>query len=421
MAKIDYLIIGTGVTGLSFANFINSEDYLIIEQDSSPGGYCKTIQQDGFTWDYSGHFFHFRNKEIEQYLINRMDSKEEILFVEKTTKIFFKNQYIDFPFQKNIHQLSKEDFIECLYDLFNKNEKDDYNNFEEMLYGKFGKGITNKFLKPYNEKLYACDIKQLDVDAMGRFFPYTTPKEIINNFYPSKISESYNNTFTYPANGAIQYINALLKDLNKEKVKYNSKVTQIDLINKTVVVNNEKIQYNHLISSIPFNKLPHIISNSGITSENLSCNKVLVFNLGFDKKGANNIHWCYYPENEYIFYRIGYYDNIANTNRMSLYVEIGLKDDQNIDIEEYKQIVIEDLKKAKVITNQQLISYHSVIMNPAYVHITKESTAQVNNKKLEWEKNNFYSVGRYGAWKYCSIEDNIIEAKELAEKLNSKF
>ncbi len=39
-----------------------------------------------------------------------------------------------------------------------------------MLYEKFGKNISEKFLVPYNEKLYACDLNMLDSDAMGRFF-----------------------------------------------------------------------------------------------------------------------------------------------------------------------------------------------------------------------------------------------------------
>lgn len=32
--------------------------------------------------------------------------------------------------------------------------------------------------------------------------------------------------------------------------------------------------------------------------------------------------------------------------------------------------------------------------------------------------NDIYSIGRYGSWTYCSKEDNILEARELAEKLN---
>ena len=60
--KIKYLILGGGVSGISTAVFLGKdEDYLILEKTDSLGGYCKTITQDGYTWDYSGHFFHFKD------------------------------------------------------------------------------------------------------------------------------------------------------------------------------------------------------------------------------------------------------------------------------------------------------------------------------------------------------------------------
>jgi hypothetical protein len=31
--------------------------------------------------------------------------------------------------------------------------------------------------------------------------------------------------------------------------------------------------------------------------------------------------------------------------------------------------------------------------------------------------NDVYSIGRYGSWTYCSIEDNIIQAQEISKKL----
>ena len=30
-----------------------------------------------------------------------------------------------------------------------------------------------------------------------------------------------------------------------------------------------------------------------------------------------------------------------------------------------------------------------------------------------------YSIGRYGGWTYCSIEDNLLETKALARRLSS--
>lgn len=205
--EIKYLILGAGISGLGFANFIKSKDkdFLILEKEKEIGGYCRTIYEKDFIWDYAGHFFHFKSKEMKEYFNNRMLSSD-LVKATKDTKIFYKEKLIDYPFQKNIHQLNKEEFIDCLYDLFSKKEKETYDNFIDMLYGKFGKSITNKFLKPYNEKLYACDLKKLDVNAMGRFFPYASKEEIIKNMKNSN-NISYNDTFIYPKAGAKYFIN----------------------------------------------------------------------------------------------------------------------------------------------------------------------------------------------------------------------
>ncbi len=50
-----------------------------------------------------------------------------------------------------------------------------------MLYARFGRSIAEKFLIPYNEKLYACDLAALDRDAMGRFFPHADLTDIVRN------------------------------------------------------------------------------------------------------------------------------------------------------------------------------------------------------------------------------------------------
>ena len=41
----------------------------------------------------------------------------------------------------------------------------------------------------------------------------------------------------------------------------------------------------------------------------------------------------------------------------------------------------------------------------------------LRKKKLLAEYD-IYSIGRYGSWTYCSIEDNVIEARDLAYKLH---
>ena len=189
MEHVRTLIVGAGVSGLATAAALGMDaDYLVLEAGGEIGGYCKTIVRDGFVWDYSGHFFHFKHPEIEAWLRERM-TDQRLLTVNKKSLIAFGGKQIDFPFQKNIHQLPQQDFIDCLHDLYfaraprellgeDAPEAIVEDSFEAMLYARFGKSIAEKFLVPYNEKLYATKLSRLDKDAMGRFFPHADLTDI---------------------------------------------------------------------------------------------------------------------------------------------------------------------------------------------------------------------------------------------------
>ena len=414
MRKVKYLIVGGGVSGISTAAFLgDDEDYLILEKTNSIGGYCKTIKKDGFTWDYSGHFFHFNNSDIKEFVLKHIDS--ELLDIEKKTGIIYKNEIISFPFQNNIDELPKTEFIECLYDLYFKDTKKEYDNFLDWLYGSLGKSITDKFIKPYNEKLYACDLSGLDVNAMGRFFPKSDFKSVLENL-KNKDFKSYNDSFIYPVGGAIKYINSIMNYVKNERVVTNTFVKDIDVENKIVKTNGGEIGYDYLISTIPFNKLLDI-SNIPYREEIYGSNKVLVFNLGFDTPSNLDYHWLYIPSKENNFYRVGFYDNILSEDRMSLYVEVGFNTNEEIDIDDELSKVLKGLKGNGIVGDHKLISHETIIMDPAYVHINKESIKDVKLKTEFFNENNVYSIGRYGEWTYCSIEDNIISAKNLVNDI----
>ena len=410
------LIVGAGISGLSYAWFSNN-DYLVLEKTDGMGGYCKTTKRNGYVWDYSGHFFHFQDREIEEMIMRDM-TKDDLVEPVKDTKIKYKDRYVEYPFQKNIHQLPKEELIECLYDLFN-NGQSDYSNFKEMLYCKFGAGIAEKFLIPYNTKLYACDLNRLDKDAMGRFFPYAEKEDIIRNFKANN-NNSYNATFVYPKQGAFEYVKSVAANLDKKKIELNSEVVSIDVKRKVATTKDgSEHRYDRLISTLPFPKLLDLCGTE-YNKDVYSWNQVLVFNIGFDSKGpVDKYHWIYFPERKYVFYRVGFYDNILSQDRTSVYVEIGFDGHEEINPNEYFGRVLKDMKEAGLISEEQtVVDYETIIMNPAYVHITNDSIKDVAEKKKLLAQSGIYSIGRYGSWTYCSIEDNIKEAKALANELN---
>jgi protoporphyrinogen oxidase len=282
-----------------------------------------------------------------------------------------------------------------------------------MLYARFGRSIADKFLIPYNEKLYACDLSTLDRDAMGRFFPHADLADIIRNMKAAD-NASYNSTFTYPEGGAIEYVKALASAVPPTALALSEPLTAVDLGRKVARTSKREIHFDRLVSSAPLSRFAELCALPHDRSV-FTWNKVLVFNLGFDRKGPRDVHWIYYPDRELVFYRVGFYDNIFASDRMSLYVEIGFAKDAVVDVPATRARVLADLARAGVITDHQLVAEHHVIMDPAYVHITRGSMAETARIKTELGKSNVHSIGRYGGWTYCSIEDNIVEARALGE------
>ncbi|HEY2903616.1 MAG TPA: FAD-dependent oxidoreductase [Polyangia bacterium] len=419
MESVRHLIVGAGISGLALAAALRDRDYLVLEADGAIGGYCKTVVRDGFTWDYSGHFFHFKHPEIEAWLRARMPG-QTIRTVHKKSFIRYGQRMIDFPFQKNIHQLPQDEFIDCLHDLYfaraagGPSPSED--NFKAMLYARFGRSIAEKFLIPYNQKLYACDLGALDRDAMGRFFPHANVDEIVRNM-KAPDNASYNATFTYPEGGAIQYVKALAGEVRAGGIALNEPLLSIDLRRRVARTPQREIRFERLISSAPF---PRLVAAAGLPFDAgaFSWNKVLVFNLGFDRKGQSGVHWVYFPDPAVSFYRIGYYDNIFDSDRLSLYVELGYPRDAMIDVDAARARVLGDLQRLGITDGHHLVAEHSVVMDPAYVHITRNSLTEHRRLSRVLQASGVYSIGRYGGWTYCAIEDNIVEARALAADFN---
>ncbi|MCC7070759.1 MAG: NAD(P)-binding protein [Deltaproteobacteria bacterium] len=435
MEAFDFVVVGAGVSGLSFANWAREEaarrgrappSILVVEREREPGGYCRTVKRHGFTWDFAGHFFHFRHAEVEAWLRARMSGAvrtvERVARVRTAPTTGSPSSEVDYPFQTHIHQLDQAGFIACLADLHQASKHVDEAapaSFKSMLLRRFGAAMCERFLVPYNEKLYACDLDTLDVDAMGRFFPHASLDEVLAALRPeADVRAGYNASFSYPEGGAAEYVRALVRDLPERTVALEEEVLAIDLAERVVTTSQRKLRYGQLVTSVP---LPATLRATGLPHDEgaFTSNRVLVFNLGFDKKGPRDVHWVYVADPARVFYRVGFYDNIIPANRMSLYVEIGLPPGgERPDVGVLQQRVLADLAAEGIVhQGQKLVAHHHVVMSPAYVHLTQRSIAEAARARAELEGHGVFSVGRYGGWSYCAIEDNLLETRALAARV----
>ena len=70
---------------------------------------------------------------------------KHIRTVKKYAKVYYSDQFIDAPFQYNIHQLPTVEFIECLTDLYYADRPDGNLPFDEFVRRTYERALQTSF------------------------------------------------------------------------------------------------------------------------------------------------------------------------------------------------------------------------------------------------------------------------------------
>jgi len=417
------VIIGAGLAGLSAAIKLKG-DFLILEKESRPGGFCRTEIKNGFVFDYTGHLLHLRDEKIEKFITENFEGK--LNKIKRKSFVFSYNVYTGYPYQVNNYGLPEKVIEENLIGFIrakirNKIESD---NFKKWVISNFGGGIAKNFMFPYNEKLWKYPLEKLTINWMGRFVPSTTIENILKGLYKNnELNIGYNVYFYYPEKGGIEsIINCLYKKVEK-KVVLNAYVKKVDLLKKIVYYNDKSIKYDNLIVTMSLKEFLKLIDDKIATFYNkLKATSVYALNFGFISKEKIDKNWVYVPEKKFIFYRIGFPHTFSSFNApagySSLFAEISFRDKIPANA---KEKCINDLIKMGVIKKIKDIKLiYPMVLKDAYVIYDKERERVLPLIKEKIKKYDIYTAGRWGNWEYSSMEDAIKEGFEVADLINKK-
>jgi UDP-galactopyranose mutase len=96
------VVIGAGPTGLSAAYHLGEES-LLLDQNDSVGGWCRSIEQDGFTFDYAGHIMFSNDPYVHE--MYGMLLGDNVHWQDREAWIYSKNVYTRYPFQGALYGL----------------------------------------------------------------------------------------------------------------------------------------------------------------------------------------------------------------------------------------------------------------------------------------------------------------------------
>ncbi len=429
MAKL--VIIGAGLTGLSTAYHLEKQgffDYVLFEKESAVGGLCRSINQDGFTFDFTGHLLHASDPYFQSFLANLI-GMQQLNIIDRKSFIYSHERYTRYPYQINLFGLPDDIIVECIEGFAQrKKSRKPPVSFYEWVLQNFGAGIARNFFFPFQRKIFDYDLKKVSPTWMSRFVPQTSLNQMIAGAIKDNLSTiGYNAQFFYPKSGGIQYwINAIRNALHNP-IHTGHAVKQVDLVEKIVHFDNGHAeQFDYLITTMPLDILIKCLKEKPSTTFNhalkhLVCNSVINFNLGVVDQNLSDKHWIYFPEQQFPFYRIGFPHNFATSmvpkGTSSLYGEFSYI---NKTKEECSNLLAQSLtavKKLLSIEDKHIITEKVISIAHAYVIYNFWREKHLPSLLAQLQEHDVYSIGRYGGWKYSSMQEAVLDGKKIAETI----
>lgn len=465
------IIIGAGPTGLSAAYHLD-EEILLLDRNSTVGGWCRSIKDKGFTFDHAGHIMFSNDAYVQQ--LYKILLGNNIHWQNREAWVYSKGVHTRYPFQGALYGLPPSVIKECIVGAMearfgalksgsksvpancstdrqaselsdccadgavpvsgktlihseSASPQKKSENFEEFIYRMWGSGIAKHFAIPYNKKLWTVPLAEMETSWLGGRVPLPDLEEIIEGaLQPVAKPMGPNARFGYPLRGGFQAMMSGFIPHIKGAIELNADVVRISPDQHLVMLGDgRRFHYEHLISTMPLPELirtmkdeaPQQIRNAAAALHRVS---VRCVNLGIGRENITNKHWIYYPEDT-IFHRLFLQGNASpNCNPpggFGLTCEISYSPAKPLPCEGQELIdrCVEDCIRVGILRQEdKIITANLVDMPYAYVvydHARAQSVETIKNWLLPQD---IILSGRYSEWEYYNSDHAFLAGKKAA-------
>jgi protoporphyrinogen oxidase len=440
------VILGAGPTGLAAAMHLGV-DALLLEKGPAVGGWCRSIEDQGFTFDCAGHIM-FSNDECVLALYKTLLG-ENVHWQNREAWIYSKEVYTRYPFQGALYGLPPEVLKECLVGAiearFGPLKKEASTsavagviakpqqapkNFEEFIYKVWGAGVAKHFAIPYNRKLWAVPLHEMETSWLGGRVPMPDLEEMIEGgLQPVPKPMGPNARFGYPLKGGFQALmDGFLPHL-KGPIQLDAEVVAVSPTRRCVTLADGRVfGYDSLISTLPLPKLVEAMGEEApeavrTAAQSLRHVSVRCVNLGIGREKLTDKHWIYYPE-DMVFHRIFVQGNASPhcnpPGGFGLTCEISYSDYKPLPCEGQALIdrCIADCKRVGLIRDDDPVwAANEVDMPYSYVVYDHARAQHVETIRRWMGEARIVLAGRYSEWEYYNSDHAFLAGRKAAEQV----
>ncbi|PIT89569.1 FAD-dependent oxidoreductase, partial [Candidatus Kuenenbacteria bacterium CG10_big_fil_rev_8_21_14_0_10_36_11] len=268
------IIIGAGPAGLAAGYELAKagQPVLIIEAESEVGGLCRTIDHNGYKFDFGGHRFFTKNQEVQKFWQDLL--QEDFLERPRLSRIYYCQKFFAYPiklFDALLKLGLKESILVGLSliktRIKRKIKKMPEITFEDWITNRFGERLFNHFFKSYTEKLWGISVKELGADWAAQRMKDLSLWQLLKTFIYKREGQikSLIEKFNYPKFGPGMFYERVAEEIKKIG---NEIILETKLIK--IIHNNNKVEKiiaqkkngeileitgENFISSVPLNEM----------------------------------------------------------------------------------------------------------------------------------------------------------------------
>ncbi len=429
-------ILGAGISGLSLGYFLKQRGikFEILEKTDTCGGMCQSITDNGFTFDVvGGHIIFSRDKEILDLLTGSLG--ENIVMNTRDTKVFYRNLFVKYPFENGLSDLPKEENYECLSEFIKTATRTHPSpkNFEEWIYQTFGKGIAEKYMIPYNRKIWNTEPSNMATFWIeGR-----VPRPPIEDVLKSSLgigTEGYTHQlhFYYPKHGGFQSLIKVFEEKVREEITKPFDIKDVRKKNGKWVVSNGETEktYDILVSTIhlahladALDGMPEKITE---TIKSLKYNSLVNVLIGM-KGNVSKYHWLYLPDMHIKTHRLNFLKNYSPFTSpqgcSSFMAEITYNEGDEVDEmsnEDLTEEIISRLHSMGLINRDDVC--YAKALRTRYAYVVYDTEYEKNIKIIYdfFAATGIHLCGRFSEFKYYNIDACMRSALNIAKKIESE-
>ena len=435
--KVNTVIIGGGISGLSTANFLSKKtsDFLILESSNRVGGTINSLEVNGYIIENGPNTVLDNNIAIQELLTDLNIAKK--LIYPNLKKI--SNRYIlindrlekipltitEFLFTPILTIFSK---IKIIFEVFVPRHTRD-TDVESFIKRRFGKEFHDNLIVPFLTGIYADTTSKMS--AKNTLKKMWELEQEYGSILIGLIREKNNNSRAkiFTIDGGLSKITELLAKKFINEIKFNTKVSSIVRLNgsyKITLDKGEDITCKKIISTIPAYSLKDIVFNQKLKDvlSKVNYNPIDVFHFGFDRNTSkikvNGFGLLTKPEDKKSFLGILFssniFEHISDKNKFLITVLAGgdrQKDLCNKTPKLIEKQILNEILPLLKLESQPEFKNHFRWSKGIPSYSMKIEGLQKEIEFFEQNNKGFYITGNYHLG--VSVSDCIKNSMELIE------